>query len=164
MPVRTIREFIKLEASAGIILFSMAVLAMILDNSPFHEHYDALLNTKLVINFGDFVLSKPLILWVNDGLMTIFFLLVGLEIKREMLEGELNSLSKIALPGIGAIGSMVVPALIYLYFNHDHSMHFNGWAVPTATDIAFSLGILALLGSRVPVSLKSIFNGTCYHG
>lgn len=108
----------------------------------------------MTFQIGTFALSKPLILWVNDGLMAIFFFLVGLEIKRELMEGELNSLSKFALPGFAAVGGMVVPGLIYAFFNWEVPGYLHGWAIPTATDIAFALGILSLLGSRVPVSLK----------
>jgi Na+:H+ antiporter, NhaA family len=150
----TIREFIKLESSGGIILFATAVLALIISNTALHSDYVAFFNLPFTIHLGAVTLSKPLLLWINDGFMAVFFLLVGLEIKREMFEGELNSLSKAALPAMAAIGGMVVPALIYVYFNHGDAAALKGWAIPTATDIAFSLGIVALLGSRVPVSLK----------
>ena len=153
--IKSITNFIKWESSAGIILVSMAVVAMIISNSPASQLYLHVLSTKFTISYGDFGLSKPLILWINDGLMAIFFLLVGLEIKRELVEGELNSLSKASLPCIAAIGGMIVPALIYAYVNWGGSdVAMRGWAIPTATDIAFALGLLTLLGSRVPMSLK----------
>lgn len=149
-----IREFIQLESSGGIVLFAMALLALIIDNSPLHTWYHHLFNTLVMVQFGEFKLAKPFFLWINDGFMAIFFLLVGLEIKREMIEGELNSFSKAILPGIAAVGGMALPALIYVFFNSGDPTAIRGWAIPTATDIAFSLGILALLGSRIPVSLK----------
>ena len=154
MAIKSINEFIKLESSGGIILFVTAVLALIISNTSLHSDYVNLFNFTFTLNLGVVTLSKPLLLWINDGFMAVFFLLVGLEIKREMFEGELDSLSKAALPAMAAIGGMVVPALIYLYFNHGNPAAIKGWAIPTATDIAFSLGILALLGSRLPVSLK----------
>ena len=135
-------------------LFIAAVVAIVISNSPWQHYYDMLFSLPLSVHLGVIKLSKPLLLWINDGLMTIFFLLVGLEIKREMIEGELNRLVKAALPAIAAVGGMVVPALIYFYFNRGGTVALRGWAIPTATDIAFSLGILALLGSRLPVSLK----------
>lgn len=154
MAFKTFREFIKLESSAGVILFITAVLALIIDNTPWQQYYHAFFSLPMSIHIGALQLSKPMLLWVNDGFMTIFFLLIGLEIKRELLEGELNSIKKASLPAIAALGGMVIPALIYLYFNHGDSVAMRGWAIPVATDIAFSLGILSLLGSRVPVSLK----------
>ncbi len=154
MPIQTIRRFIKLEASGGIVLFVAAVLALIMSNSPLQSTYQQLFDTVFSIKFGDWGLSKPLILWVNDGLMAIFFLLVGLEIKRELIEGELSSIRQVMLPGIAAIGGMIGPALFYIALNHHDRALMHGWAIPTATDIAFSLGILALLGKRVPISLK----------
>jgi len=154
VPFKTFREFIHLESSGGIILFITAVLALIIDNTPWHVYYHTFFSLPMTIQLGALKLSKPMLLWINDGFMTIFFLLVGLEIKREMFEGELNSLKKAGLPAIAAFGGMLVPALIYLYFNHGDSVAAQGWAIPVATDIAFSLGILSLLGSRIPVSLK----------
>lgn len=154
MPFRTIREFIKLETSSGIILFITAVLAIVVDNSPLSTYYHTFFSLPLSIHLGVLNITKPLLLWVNDGFMTIFFLLVGLEVKREMFEGELSSLAKASMPVIAAVGGMLVPALIYIYFNMGNSVALQGWAIPTATDIAFSLGILALLGSRIPVGLK----------
>lgn len=148
-------EYIKKESTAGIILIFVTIIALLLRNSFFSEFYDALLKTTIKFQFGEILLiEKPLILWINDGLMTIFFLLVGLEIKRELLAGHLSSMSKIALPAIAAVGGMVVPALIFTVFNYDNEFAMRGWAIPTATDIAFALGILSLLGKRIPVSLK----------
>ena len=154
VPIRFIREFIKLESAGGIILFTLAVLALILDNSPLSTYYQAFFNAEIGFHIADFTLTKPLIMWINEGLMAIFFFLVGLEVKRELFEGELNSLAKISLPGFAALGGMVVPAIIYISLNWGDHVAMRGWAIPTATDIAFSLAILALLGKRVPVSLK----------
>ncbi len=123
-------------------------------NSPLQSFYELLLSTPVEIRIGLLEVAKPLLLWVNDGLMAIFFFLVGLELKRELTEGELSSIRSIALPGVGAIGGMAIPALIYVYFNHHDPISMKGWAIPAATDIAFALGVLMLLGSRVPASLK----------
>jgi NhaA family Na+:H+ antiporter len=147
-------KFLALESAGGILLVGTAVLAMLIANSPFYSYYTLLIDTPVEIRIGPLQIAKPLLLWVNDGLMAIFFFLVGLELKREILEGELSDRSKIVLPGLGAIGGMVVPAAIYLYFNSSDPVALKGWAIPTATDIAFALGVLTLLGSRVPVSLK----------
>lgn len=156
-PIRAleaIREFLKLESASGIILVGAAVLALIANNSPLSGLYDLFLDTPVEIRIGALNLAKPLLLWINDGLMAIFFLLIGLEVKREILDGQLSSLSQVALPGIAAVGGMIIPALIYVIFNMNNPSALNGWAIPAATDIAFALGILALLGSRVPLSLK----------
>lgn len=149
-----IEEFIKKESSSGIILILVTLLALILQNSFLTDFYSHLLEIPVRISIGTFGIAKPLLLWVNDGLMAIFFFLIGLEIKREVLEGELSSKSQIALPAIAALGGMITPALIFTFFNHSDTFVMKGWAIPTATDIAFALGILSLLGSRVPVSLK----------
>lgn len=154
MPVAAIREFFKLESAGGICLFFAAVVAIILDNSPLSYLYDSLLTVPVVIQFGALEIAKPLLLWINDGLMAVFFFLVGLEIKREALEGQLSSVNQIALPGVAAIGGMAAPAAIYVYFNWGNPVDLNGWAIPAATDIAFALGILMLLGSRVPLAIK----------
>ncbi len=151
---RIIYRFIHLEASAGIALFLTAMLALVIDNSPLSIYYHQFFSTIMTVQFGAYALSKPVLLWINDGFMTIFFLLVGLEIKRELFEGELNSFSKAMLPAMAAIGGMVLPALIYVGFNWGNVEALRGWAIPTATDIAFSLGILSLLGKRIPSSLK----------
>lgn len=150
-----INEYIKKESASGIILIFVTIAALLFQNSYFSQEYNALLKTEITFAFGDLLLiKKPLILWINDGLMTVFFLLVGLEIKRELLAGHLSSLSKVSLPAIAAIGGMAVPALIFTAFNFDNEFSMSGWAIPTATDIAFALGILSLLGKRVPTSLK----------
>ncbi len=154
MRIRMLREFIVSETMAGFCLFLAAVLAIIVDNSPWAHYYHDVLQQVWTVHLRVIVLSESVHHWVNDGLMTIFFLLVGLEIKRELFEGELSSLSQAALPGIAAIGGMVVPGLVYWWINHADSVALRGWAIPTATDIAFSLGILSLLGRRVPLSLK----------
>ena len=152
--IAKINDFLRMEASAGIILMLAALLALIANNTIFSPLYGALLSTPVVFQIGGLEIAKPLLLWINDGLMAIFFFLVGLEIKREILEGELSSFDKAALPIFAAIGGMVAPALIYAWINWGSPETLSGWAIPAATDIAFALGILALLGSRVPVSLK----------
>lgn len=147
-------EFLRLESASGIILMFAAVIAVIFANTTLQSYYSLLLETPVEIRIGALQIAKPLLLWINDGLMAIFFFHVGLELKRELIEGELSNKKNIILPGIGAIGGMLVPALIYVYFNFDDPVAINGWAIPAATDIAFALGILTLLGSRVPISLK----------
>ena len=149
-----IKSFLELESAGGILLFLSAVIAMLLANSFVASYYQSLLATPLEVRVGDLGIAKPILLWINDGLMAIFFFLVGLELKRELIEGELANKRNIVLPGVGAIGGMLVPALIYLYFNHENPIAIKGWAIPAATDIAFALGVLALLGSRVPISIK----------
>jgi len=154
MVINMMREFLKLEAASGLLVMAGAVLAMIAGNSPASSFYGQLLGVPVEIRFGQFEIAKPLLLWVNDGLMAIFFLLVGMEIKREILEGELSEPSQIILPGIAAVGGMAIPAVIYVYFNWGDPSALNGWAIPAATDIAFALGVLSLLGNRVPETLK----------
>ncbi len=153
-PFASFREFFRLESTGGILLFVAAVLAMMFKNSPLATTYADFLVMPLQIRAGDLDLNKPLVFWVNDGLMAVFFLLVSLEIKREMMVGHLSKPSSLILPGVAAIGGMVVPALVYAAFNWTDADSLHGWAVPTTTDIAFALGVLALLGSRVPSSLK----------
>lgn len=148
------REFLRLESAGGLILVSAAVLALILANSPLSHLYGRLLGLEITVMVESFGVSKPLLLWVNDGLMAVFFLLVGLELKREVVEGQLSRADQVALPALAAIGGLVLPAAIYWLINRDDPSGLNGWAVPTATDIAFALAILSLLGSRVPASLK----------
>ncbi len=152
--MKIIKEFIQKESASGILLIFATILALVLSNTFMSPLYESFLHLPVEIRIGSLHLDKSLYHWVNDGLMAIFFLLIGLEVKREILEGHLSSLSQIALPGIAAVGGMVVPAAIYLIFNQYDPIAVNGWAIPTATDIAFALGILSLLGKRVPVSLK----------
>ena len=152
--IKPIQKFLKLESAAGIILVVTALLAIILENSPLRSIYEHLLHTQMTFAIGDLDISKALLLWINDGLMAIFFLLVGLEIKRETMEGELSSASKAALPLIAACGGLIFPALIYLFINRHHPELHSGWAIPAATDIAFALGVIMLLGKRIPESLK----------
>lgn len=142
------------EASPGIVLMSFAVFALILYNSPYGQLYGALLSTTISFQFGELLISKPALLWINDGLMAIFFFLVGLEIKRELIEGRLSTWKQASLPAIAAFGGMLMPGLIYFALNNGDPAALSGWAIPTATDIAFALGVLALLGSRAPVALK----------
>lgn len=148
------KDFLQLESASGILLMVAAVLAMIAANSPAADLYAYFIDTPVEIRIGALQIAKPLLLWVNDGLMAIFFFLVGLELKREFLEGELSRPANIMLPALGAVGGMAVPVAIFVWFNHGDAAAMQGWAIPAATDIAFALGILMLLGSRVPVSLK----------
>lgn len=154
MPKRLIKKFIALEASGGIVLVVTAAIAMVVANTPLVEYYESALGVKFTVSLGDWGISKAVLLWINDGLMAIFFLLVGLEVKREMTEGQLAKISQVILPGVAAIGGMAVPALFYAGFNYDNPEALAGWAIPAATDIAFALGVLALLGKRVPLSVK----------
>ena len=154
MPTQFFQDFIKKESTPGILLIIITILALLFENTFMHDFYTSFLHTPVEIRFGDLQIAKPLLLWVNDGLMAIFFFVIGLEVKREIKGGHLSSLSLVTLPGIAAIGGMVVPALIFIAFNRGEAFSMNGWAIPTATDIAFALGILSLLGNRVPVSLK----------
>tara|TARA_B100001758_G_C18413542_1_gene617650 strand:- start:1160 stop:2422 length:1263 start_codon:yes stop_codon:yes gene_type:complete len=149
-----IRNFLKTESSSGLLLIIFSILAIILSNSDYSNYYYSLKNTYLAIEFDNFLLKETIHHWVNDGLMAIFFLVIGLELKREMINGQLSSVSKVMLPGIAAVGGMVAPALVYLFINYEEPLATSGWAIPTATDIAFSLAVLAVLGNRVPVSLK----------
>ncbi|MEH6714617.1 Na+/H+ antiporter NhaA [Parasphingorhabdus flavimaris] len=149
-----LQEFIALESSAGIILFGAALLAMVAINSMFSPYYLGFLDIPVAVQFGGLEIAKPLALWINDGLMAIFFFLIGLEVKRELLEGQLSTIEQASLPAIAAIGGMAIPAVVFVYFNWNMPENFNGWAIPAATDIAFALGVLALLGKHAPVSLK----------
>ena len=146
--------FLQHEAAGGIVLLVSAAVALLLSNSPLAWTYDALLNTPVSVRIGDFAIDKPLLLWINDGLMAIFFFLVGLAVKREVLFGNLSSPGRAILPLIAAGGGMAVPALIYALVNVGSPIGLRGWAIPAATDIAFAIGVLALLGPRVPASLK----------
>tara|TARA_R110002153_G_scaffold32537_2_gene98415 strand:- start:3635 stop:4834 length:1200 start_codon:yes stop_codon:yes gene_type:complete len=149
-----IQKFFQHEAASGFILVFAAVLAMIMANSPLNNFYNGLLEIPVSVRFGAFEIAKPLILWVNDGLMAIFFFLVGLEIKREILGGNLSSPSQITLPAIAAVAGIVFPALIYVWFNADDPVAIKGWAIPSATDIAFAVGVFTIFGKSLPLSLK----------
>jgi len=153
-PLEAVRDFMRLESAGGVFLLIAALLAMLIANSPVASLYDALLNTPVAIQIGALAIDKPLFLWINDGLMAIFFFLIGLEIKREIIEGELSSASQVVLPGMGALGGMIVPAAIYAWFNWGDPVAMDGWAIPVATDIAFALGLLSVFGRRVPTALK----------
>lgn len=154
MLVDAIKDFLRLQSAAGILLVFAAILAMLFANSGLDDAYQAFLKIPVAVQFGQGEIAKPLLLWVNDGLMAVFFFLVGLEIKREILEGELSSFDKLLTPTVAAIGGIVVPAAIYSAMNWGDSQAMKGWAIPAATDIAFSLGVLSLLGKRVPTALK----------
>lgn len=154
MRLSAIKEFLKLEAAGGILLVIAAAIALLWANTPLGGAYEGLLATPVEVRVGPLQLAKPLLLWINDGLMAVFFLLVGLEIKRELLVGELSSPRRAALPAIAALGGMAVPAGVYLLFAGGDPEALRGWAIPAATDIAFALGVLALLGTRAPASLK----------
>ncbi|MDX1556996.1 MAG: Na+/H+ antiporter NhaA, partial [Xanthomonadales bacterium] len=149
-----IREFLRLESAAGILLLFTAILAMVIANSPLSWLYDSLLNVTLAVQVGALEISKPLLLWINDGLMAVFFFLIGLEVKREFVDGELSSFSQVVLPGMGALGGMVVPAGIYAWLNWGDPVAMDGWAIPVATDIAFALALLSAFGARAPTALK----------
>ncbi|MDE1467329.1 Na+/H+ antiporter NhaA [Aurantiacibacter sp. D1-12] len=149
-------DFLKKESAGGITLIAAAALALLIANSPFATSYFAALQIPVVAGIGQAVIDKPLLLWINDGLMAVFFFLVGLEVKREALIGQLNSWNKASLPLVAAIGGMAIPAAIFIAFNTGTPENLSGWAIPAATDIAFALGILSLLGPRVPVALKAL--------
>ncbi len=153
-PETFITKFFKMESSGGILLMLSALAAIVIANTPLNSYYGLLLNTSVEVRIATFEIAKPLLLWINDGLMAIFFFLVGLELKRELIEGELSNKKNIILPGVGAIGGMAIPALVYVIFNYSDPVAMKGWAIPAATDIAFALGVLSLLGSRVPLSIK----------
>jgi NhaA family Na+:H+ antiporter len=151
-------EFFRLEAAGGITLIAAAALALLMANSPWLESYEAFRDFPLQVGAGEFKLAKPLLLWINDGLMAIFFLLVALEIKRETLSGELAGREQLILPLVCATAGVIVPALLFFSLNRGDATAMRGWAVPTATDIAFALGVLALLGSRVPIGMKLLLS------
>jgi NhaA family Na+:H+ antiporter len=142
------------DSAGGVLLVFMTMVAMILANSPFVGVYEDFLATPVQVRVGDLNIAKPLLLWINDGLMAIFFFLIGLEIKREVLTGSLSSPSQVVLPGIAAVAGIAAPAMVYLWFNGQDAVAIEGWAIPSATDIAFALGVFTLFGSRVPLSLK----------
>lgn len=152
--INYIKKFFKLEAASGILLFSFALFAILLANTGLKNFYFDFLNTPISVRLGEFSIDKPLLLWVNDGFMAVFFTLVGMEVKRELFEGALSSYQRAIFPAIAAFGGMIVPAVIFYLVTHQHPELNSGWAIPMATDIAFALGIVALLGQRVPMSLK----------
>ena len=149
-----VRGFMKLESASGILMLTAAIIAMLAANSPLAGLYSELLDTTVAVQVGALSISKPLLLWINDGLMAVFFFLIGLEIKREIMEGELSSVSQIVLPSVGALGGMLIPATIYIWMNWGDPVALDGWAIPVATDIAFALALLSVFGSRVPTALK----------
>lgn len=149
-----IYRFFESKAAPGILLCAVTLLAIICANTLLSEYYELFKSIPIVLQVGTFIIDKPMLLWINDGLMAIFFLLIGLEIKRELLEGHLSSFNKAILPAIAATGGLIVPALIYSYINWNNDVTLNGWAIPAATDIAFALSILMMLGTRIPTSLK----------
>lgn len=149
-----LKEFFKSEASGGILLLIFAFAAILCANTSLSDFYFDFLQTPVKLQFGDFALNKPLLLWVNDGFMAVFFTLIGLEVKKELFEGSLSSYKNAIFPAFAAIGGMVVPALVYWFINQDHPEFYAGRAIPMATDIAFAVGIVALLGARVPLALK----------
>jgi len=150
----SIKKLIHHESFSGGLLVFAAIAAMIIANSPGNEAYQGFLSIPVELVFGNFEIAKPLLLWVNDGLMAFFFLLIGLEVKREMLEGDLSSPKQVILPGVAAIAGIVFPALIYVFFTADDPVGIRGWAIPSATDIAFALGVFSLFGKQLPLSLK----------
>ncbi|MFT4940235.1 MAG: NhaA family Na+:H+ antiporter [Paraglaciecola sp.] len=149
-----IKQLFHHEAASGIILVIAAMLAMVMANSPLFGFYNGLLEIPVVIRFGDFEIAKPLLLWVNDGLMAVFFFLIGLEVKREVLAGQLSSVAQITLPAVAAVAGIAVPALIYVFFNQHDPVAMKGWAIPSATDIAFAVGVFTIFGKFLPLSLK----------
>lgn len=154
MKLNFIKTFVKHESFGGVLLIIATILALVFQNGILSHFYQEILRSEFSVGFREFTLAKPLILWVNDGLMAVFFFVVGLELKREIVEGELSNPRQIALPIIGALGGVICPALIFWGFNYSDEFAIRGWAIPTATDIAFALGVLMLLGNRVPSSLK----------
>ncbi len=156
--VQAMQRFLHLEASGGILLIGAAIVALVMANSPLEEFYDHFRELPVIVKVGAFEIAKPLLLWINDGLMAVFFLLVSLEIKREAMSGQLSSRAQVMMPVICAFAGVLVPALIYAGFNAGDADAMRGWAIPTATDIAFALGVLSLLGSRVPLGMKVLLS------
>ncbi len=156
--LRALQHFLQWESSGGILLIGAALVALLFANSPLEEAYDGFRELPVAVQVGGLKIAKPLLLWINDGLMAIFFLLVALELKREALSGQLSSLSQVALPVACALAGVAVPAAIFAWINRGDAVAMQGWAVPAATDIAFALGILSLLGSRVPVAMKLLLS------
>ena len=154
MVFQKIKKFFEYEAAGGIVLAIAAIAAMIVANSPLHHWYESFIHAPVVVQVGDLIIDKDAHHWINDGLMAVFFFLVGLELKREVLIGELSNIKQIILPAAAAVGGMIAPALVYVAFNYENPEYLAGSAIPAAPDIAFAIGILSLLGSRVPNSLK----------
>ena len=154
MPIEILRKFFQLKTAAGILLLLAAIAAIVVENSLLSDSYSKLLHSSISLKISNFTIDKDLHHWINDGLMAIFFLLVGLEIKRELIQGHLSTRQQFSLPAVAAIGGITVPAIIYISLNFGNDVTTNGWAIPTATDIAFALGVVTLLGDRVPISLK----------
>ena len=152
---KSLQDFLRLEAAGGLVLMGATVFALLVANSPLAAWYSSVFEIPLVLGIGSLKLAKPLLLWINDGLMAVFFFQVGMELKREILEGHLSSLRAASMPAFAAMGGMVVPGLFYVFFTRADPVAVHGWAIPTATDIAFALGVLALLGNRVPTALKA---------
>lgn len=152
--MRSIQKFFKSDIAGGIVLAVATLLALIIANTPLYEIYHHILETQITVSIGSFSIDKHALHWINDGLMAIFFFLVGLELKREMMVGELSEAKKIVLPALAAVGGMIVPGIIYAAINWNNPQNINGWAIPAATDIAFALGVISLLGNRVPTALK----------
>jgi len=154
MPIEIIRKFFQLKSAAGILLLVSAIAAILVENSFLSDSYSKFLHFSINIKIYNFAIDKDLHHWINDGLMAIFFLLVGLEIKRELVQGHLSTREQFSLPAVAAVGGITIPAIIYISLNFGNEVTTNGWAIPTATDIAFALGVVTLLGNRVPISLK----------
>lgn len=152
--IQHIRKFLQLESASGILLLTFAMFAMLFANTPLKDLYFDFLSMPVSIQIGLFSIYKPLLMWVNDGFMAVFFVLIGLEVKREMMVGAISSYQRAIFPAIGALGGMIVPALVFTLINSDSPEFQQGWAIPMATDIAFALGVLGLLGKRVPFALK----------
>ena len=151
---KDLRQMVSHDTLGGLLLVTAALLAIIMANTPLSNYYNNFLSLPLSIEIGSYGIDKPLLLWINDGLMALFFFLIGLEVKRELMDGHLQSKDQIILPAFAAIAGIVTPALIYLVFNHDNPIAARGWAIPAATDIAFALGVFSLFGKKLPISLK----------
>ena len=150
----SVKYLFRSEAAGGILLVAASLLALLIANSPIQHWYASLLEVPVVFKIGLFEINKPMLLWVNDGLMALFFFLVGLEIKREVVSGHLSNIRQLTLPFVAAVAGIAVPALIFLWFNSDDPVASNGWAIPSATDIAFALGIFVIFGKHLPLTLK----------
>ncbi|MDF2180237.1 Na+/H+ antiporter NhaA [Aliiglaciecola sp. CAU 1673] len=149
-----LRQMVQQGTLGGVLLVIAALVAMVIANSPLAASYQALLDLPIAVSIGGFAIDKPLLLWINDGLMAVFFFMIGLEVKREIFDGHLASRDQIMLPGIAAVAGIALPALIYAFFNYEKAVAVNGWAIPAATDIAFALGVFSLFGRTLPITLK----------